>query len=81
RAVRSVKRSLPRRECARESGIRESRAPSLRAKAMEAVKTLEHSRDELPGVEGSERSEGDDGNCGGPRWSGGCDRPPERGFL
>ena len=45
---------------------------------MEAVKTLDRNRDELPGVEGSERSEGDDGNCGGPRWPGGCD-PPERG--
>ncbi len=48
---------------------------------MEAVKTLDHSRDELPGVEGSERSEGDDGNCGGPRWPDGCASPPERGVL
>ena len=40
---------------------------------MEAVKTLDHSREELPGVEGSERSEGDDGNCGGPRWPGDCE--------
>jgi hypothetical protein len=48
---------------------------------MEAVKTLDHSREELPGVEGAERSEGDDGNWGGPRWSGGCGNPPERGVL
>ena len=61
-----MKRSLPRRECARESGIRESRAPSLRAKAREAVQNLECSREELPGVEGVERSEGGDGNWGGP---------------
>jgi hypothetical protein len=39
---------------------------------METVKILESSREELPGVEGAERSEGDDGNCGGPRWPGGC---------
>jgi hypothetical protein len=40
--------------------------------AMEAVKTLDCSRQELLGVEGTERSEGDDGNCGGPRWPDGC---------
>ena len=34
------------------SGSRESRAPSLGAKAMETVKNLERSREELPGVEG-----------------------------
>jgi len=34
------------------SGIRESRAPSLRVKAMEAVQSLEHSREELLGVGG-----------------------------
>jgi hypothetical protein len=39
---------------------------------METVKILESSREELPGVEGAERSEGDDGNCGGPRWPDGC---------
>jgi len=33
---------------------------------MEAVKNLDHSREELPGVEGVERSEGDGGNWGGP---------------
>ena len=32
---------------------------------MEAVKNLDCSRDELPGVEGAERSEGGDGNWGG----------------
>ena len=42
RAVRSIKRSLPRREdLCREAGERESRARSVRVKAMEAVKTLE----------------------------------------
>jgi hypothetical protein len=39
---------------------------------MEAVKILECSREELSGVEGAERSEGDDGNWGGLRWPGGC---------
>jgi len=39
---------------------------------MEAVKTLECSREELLGVEGSERSEGGDGNWGGLRRPGGC---------
>jgi hypothetical protein len=39
---------------------------------MEAVKTWKRSRQELPGVEGAERSEGDGGNWGGPRWPGGC---------
>lgn len=48
---------------------------------MEAVKTLDHSREELLGVEGVERSEGDDGNWRDPRWSGGCDYSPERGVL
>jgi hypothetical protein len=33
---------------------------------MEAVKILESSREELSGVEGVERSEGGDGNWGGP---------------
>jgi hypothetical protein len=39
---------------------------------MEAVKTLECSRQEPPGVEGAERLEGDGGNWGGPRWPGDC---------
>lgn len=72
RAVRSITRNLPRRECARVSGIRESRAPSLRVKAMEAVKSLERSRQGLPGVEGAERSEGNDGNWRGRPRPGGC---------
>jgi len=60
-------RSLPRRERARRLvGERESRAPSRWAKAMEGVKSLERSPEELPGVEGVERSEGDGGNWGGP---------------
>lgn len=33
---------------------------------MEAVKTLDHSREELSGVWGVERTEGDDGNWRGP---------------
>jgi hypothetical protein len=33
---------------------------------MEAVKILECSREELPGVEGAERSDGGDGNWRGP---------------
>jgi len=33
---------------------------------MEAVKTLDCSRDELPGVRGSERPDGGDGNWRGP---------------
>ena len=40
---------------------------------MEAVKTLERSREELPGVEGSERSEGDGGNWGGRPRPGDCE--------
>ena len=39
---------------------------------MEAVKSLECSREELPGVEGSERSEGDGGNWGGRPRPGDC---------
>jgi len=39
---------------------------------MEAVKNLDRSREELPGVEGAERSEGGDGNCGDPPRSDGC---------
>ncbi|MDA8266543.1 MAG: hypothetical protein M0T79_14610 [Actinomycetota bacterium] len=40
---------------------------------MEAVKTLECSREELPGVEGVERSEGDGGNWGGRPRPGACE--------
>jgi hypothetical protein len=39
---------------------------------MEAVKILESSRQELPGVEGVERSEGDGGNWGGRPRPGDC---------
>ena len=39
---------------------------------MEGVESLDHSPDELPGVEGAERSEGGDGNWGGPPRPGGC---------
>ena len=79
--VRSIKRSLPRRDRARRSGIRESRAPSLRVKAMEAVKNLERSREGLPGVEGVERSEGDGGNWGGRPRPGDCGSSSERDVL
>jgi hypothetical protein len=51
---------------ARWVGDRECRAPEIRVKAMEAVKSLECSRQGLPGVWGAERSEGDGGNWGGP---------------
>jgi len=37
---------------------------------MEAVKTLEGSREGLPGVWGAERSDGNGGNWGGPPGSG-----------
>ena len=53
--VRSVKRSLPRRECARSAGRRRSRAPPIRVKAMEGVESLDYSPEEPPGVEGAER--------------------------
>jgi hypothetical protein len=48
---------------------------------MEAVKILEGNREELPGVEGSERSEGDGGNWGGCPRPGDCGISPERGVL
>jgi hypothetical protein len=47
-------------------GDRECRAREIGVKAMEAVKILDGSREGLPGVWGVERSEGDDGNWGGP---------------
>ena len=53
-------------------GRGESRARFLGVKAMEEVKILECNLEELPGVEGSERSEGDDGNWGGLPRPGGC---------
>jgi len=37
------------------SGIKGEPSPVFRVKAMEAVQNLEHSREELLGVEGAER--------------------------
>jgi len=49
---------------------------------MEAVKILDGSREELPGVWGVERPEGGDGNWGGPPRPGGLrEMPPERRVL
>ena len=48
---------------------------------MEAVQSLEFSREELPGVEGVERSEGDGGNRGGRPRPGDCGDALERGVL
>jgi len=48
---------------------------------MEAVQILEFSREELLGVEGVERSEGDGGNWRGRPRPGDCDGSPERGVL
>jgi len=68
--------------CPPSGGIRESRAPSLRAKATEGVKILERSPEGLPGVEGVERMEGDGGNWGGPPRPGGlrCRRKHTRPY-
>jgi hypothetical protein len=52
--------------CLPSGGDRKSRAESVTAKATEEVKSLESSLEELPGVEGVERSDGGDGNWGGP---------------
>ena len=41
------------------------------AKAMEGVESLDRSPEEPPGVWGSERSDGDGGNLGGPPRPGG----------
>jgi len=48
---------------------------------MEAVKILEHSRQELLGVEGVERSEGGGGNWRGRPRPGERGVSPERGVL
>ena len=48
---------------------------------METVKILESSREELPGVEGVERSDGDGGNRGGRPRPGDLWRSAERGVL
>jgi hypothetical protein len=53
-------------------GERESRAASLTAKATEGVESLDCSLEELPGVGGSERSEGGGGNGEAPPWPGAC---------
>src|SRR4051812_7463125 len=58
--------------CPPSGGKRKSRAESVTAKAMEGVKSLERSPDELPGVEGVERSDGGGGNWGGPPRPGGA---------
>ena len=47
-------------------GERKCRAESVTVKAMEGAKILDCSSEELPGVEGVERSDGDDGNWGDP---------------
>jgi len=52
-------------------GDRESRAAPITAKAMEGVKSLERSPEELPGVRGAERAEGGGGNWRDPRRPGG----------
>ena len=72
----ATERSVASREACRVvrgrllGGDRECRAPEIRVKAMEAVKSLECSRQGLLGVWGAERSEGDGGNWGGPPRSG-----------
>ena len=49
---------------------------------MEAVQSLERSREELPGVGGAERIEGGGGNWGGPPRPGDLRfMSPERGVL
>ena len=49
---------------------------------MEAVQSLEASREELPGVGGAERIEGGGGNWGGPPRPGSLRMVlPERGVL
>ena len=65
------------------SGIKGEPSPVLQGvKAMEAVQSLEFSREELLGVEGAERSEGDGGNRGGRPRPGDCgDSPGECGVL
>ena len=45
---------------------------------MEGVKSLDRSPEELPGVEGAERSDGGGGNWGGPPRPGGLRSASER---
>jgi hypothetical protein len=67
--------------CPLSGGERKSRAESVTAKAMEGVKSLECSPEELPGVEGVERSDGGGGNWGGPPRPSGLRCLLERGVL
>jgi len=63
-------------------GGRGSRVASFTAKATEGVKSLECSPEELPGVEGAERSDGGGGNWGGPPRPGdAAERSSERPVL
>jgi hypothetical protein len=62
-------------------GDRECRAPEIRVKAMEAVNSLECSREGLPGVRGAERSEGDGGDWGGLPGLAACGVLAERRAL
>ena len=56
--------------------------PESGVKAMEAVKILECSREELPGVWGAERSDSGGGTWGGPPRPGNLRRMlSERGVL
>jgi hypothetical protein len=58
--------------CPVRPGRRECRARFLRVKAMEGVENLDDSPEELLGVEGAERTDGDGGNWGGLPRPGGC---------
>ena len=62
-------------------GDRECRAPEIRVKAMEAVKSLECSREGLPGVWGAERSDGDGGTGEALPGPAACGVLPERRAL
>jgi hypothetical protein len=63
-------------------GDTECRAPEIRVKAMEAVQSLERSREGLPGVWGAERIEDGGGNWGSPPRPGSLRTLlPERGVL
>jgi len=64
--VRSIKRSLQRRNYLRATGSRGSRAPAGRAKATEGVLELGAGAEGPSGVGGVERPEGCRGNWRGP---------------
>ena len=76
-------RSLRRRYSSARLGGQGSAEPlEIGVKAMEAAKSLERSREELPGVWGAERIEGGGGNWGGPPRPGSLRMLlPERGVL